>query len=272
VSFRSNKTQLVLTLTSLADALAHAQARGLLDRAHVVIVDNDSAPPNDPHLWPDIFFKLPWCETTTLSGHGNIGYGAANNLAFEKLAQAGDYEFFLVLNPDVRIDESCIASAIEHLQSESRTALISPVAVDDALGPLYLLRRYPSVFVLALRGFAPTWLQRFFSTRLAAYEIRGQQDPAHDQRYADAVIASGCFMFMRSHAFASCGLFDPKFFLYFEDYDLSLRMSRVGRIVRDPACRIIHSGGGAARKGLVHIGLFFRSAQRFFVKHGWHWF
>jgi GT2 family glycosyltransferase len=63
--------------------------------------------------------------------------------------------------------------------------------------------------------------------------------------------------------------FDPRYFLYFEDYDLSLRTGRIARIVYVPAVRIVHFGGGAADKGFQHIRLFAASAWRFFGTHGW---
>jgi len=39
-----------------------------------------------------------------------------------------------------------------------------------------------------------------------------------------------------------------------------------------PTVRIIHYGGGAARKGWRHIDSFVRSGMRFYRKHGWKWF
>ena len=68
------------------------------------------------------------------------------------------------------------------------------------------------------------------------------------------------------------GGFDPRFFLYFEDYDLSLRVARKTRIAYVPAVKVVHHGGHAARKGLRHIGLFVRGAATFFRLHGWKWF
>jgi len=35
--------------------------------------------------------------------------------------------------------------------------------------------------------------------------------------------------------------------------------------------RIVHHGGGAARKGWRHVLRFTTSAVRFFNKHGWKW-
>ena len=78
-------------------------------------------------------------------------------------------------------------------------------------------------------------------------------------------------MLLRGAAMRAVGGFDEDYFLYFEDYDLSLRLAREGRLLFDPAVRIVHHGGYAAQKGLHHIRLFVRSGVRFFRRHGWRW-
>jgi hypothetical protein len=67
----------------------------------------------------------------------------------------------------------------------------------------------------------------------------------------------------------AAGGFDPRYFMYFEDYDLSLRIAAQGTVAYEPAMRIVHHGGEAARKGWRHVGWFVRSAWRFFSRHGW---
>ena len=59
--------------------------------------------------------------------------------------------------------------------------------------------------------------------------------------------------------------------MYFEDYDLSLRMAELGQVQFLPQVRIVHHGGYSARKGWGHIGMFARSGWRFFQTHGWRW-
>ena len=77
-------------------------------------------------------------------------------------------------------------------------------------------------------------------------------------------------MFCRSAALAAVNGFTQDYFLYFEDFDLSLKMTGAGwKIAYVPAVSITHFGGHAARKGGMHLYHFIKSAIKFFSAHGW---
>ena len=63
--------------------------------------------------------------------------------------------------------------------------------------------------------------------------------------------------------------FDENYFLYFEDFDLSLRIGKIADIVYLPSMRIVHAGGHAARKGIRHLLMFVKSAWYFYNTYGW---
>jgi GT2 family glycosyltransferase len=130
----------------------------------------------------------------------------------------------------------------------------------------YLCKRYPSLWVLFLRGFAPARLRRRFAPALDHYEMR---DVIGDRFVPGVPLASGCFMLARTPLLTRVGGFDPRFFMYFEDYDLSLRVGRESQVAYVPRARIVHHGGDASRKGVRHVAWFMRSAWRFFARHGW---
>ena len=67
---------------------------------------------------------------------------------------------------------------------------------------------------------------------------------------------SGSFMLLRRKVIESTGGFDPAYFLYFEDFDWSVRLNRITRSAYVPTVRVVHHGGGAARKGWRHIVAF----------------
>jgi GT2 family glycosyltransferase len=84
-------------------------------------------------------------------------------------------------------------------------------------------------------------------------------------------VMSGAFVLARRDAVDRTGGFDPRFFLYFEDFDWSVRLNEVARNAFVPSVSIVHHGGGAARKGWRHVAWFIGSGFRFYTKHGWRW-
>ncbi len=194
----------------------------------------------------------------------NGGYGAGNNLGLRNVAS----DLVLILNPDVEMDQNAIVEAIRHLIRHAEVGAVTPVATFPDGKAQYLVKRQPSVTVLALRGFMPAWVKRLFTKTLMQYDF---QDSGADAPLSGCEFVSGCWLLLRGELWRQTRGFDEVFFLYFEDFDLSFRISKLARIDRVPACRIVHAGGNAASKGLRHIQLFVQSAVRFFNKHGWHW-
>jgi hypothetical protein len=75
-------------------------------------------------------------------------------------------------------------------------------------------------------------------------------------------------MLFKSKSFASLGGFDAGYFLYFEDFDLSLKAGALGMSAYFPQMRVKHGGGGAGKKGFLHIRYFVASALRYFRRNG----
>jgi len=262
VTFHPDAALLERALRSLGEAITRAQARGMVSTAQVFVVDNGDDASLRTSQDAARAFGAPDATFELVHGHGNVGYGRANNVVLPRL----DSDFHLVMNPDVELDADAIAAAIEALQADARFGLVAPDVRGSGGERQYLCKRYPSVWVLFLRGFAPPAVRRAFARTLDRYEMR---DVLDGRTYAPVPLASGCFMLMRTPLFRTLGGFDPRFFMYFEDYDLSLRVGREAQVAFVPAARIVHHGGEAARKGPRHVSWFLRSAWRFFATHGW---
>jgi GT2 family glycosyltransferase len=251
------------TVEALGRALDHAVAAGLLEGATFWLVDNGS---DDPGAVDELVARAlperPWLARRTCRGHGNVGYGRGHNLAL----RTTEATYHLVLNPDAIMAPTAIAESLRFLDEHPGTAWLSPQSRDEDGDLLYLCKRYPSVLVLGLRGFAPAPLRRLFRRVLHRYERRDLPQTAPTQGID---VASGCYMFLRTAVVAPLGGFDPSYFMYFEDTDLSLRVARVASIAYVPSVEIVHLGGHAAKKGLKHNLMFFRSAFTFFRTHGW---
>jgi hypothetical protein len=261
VTFEPDLDLLERCLRSLAVSVRMARERGLVSAASLFVVDNDEVTPADlPGVAVEAFGDAGRVEL--IHGHGNVGYGRANNLAIARL----ESDLHLVMNPDVELEPAALAAAVAAREADPKVGAVAPQVRGPGGEMQYLCKRYPSVWVLFLRGFAPRALRSLNSRALEAYEMRDLPD---DRTYSPVPLASGCFMLMRTELFRRVGGFDPRFFMYFEDYDLSLRFGREAALAYVPAARIVHHGGEASRKGMHHIAWFLRSAWRFFSTHGW---
>lgn len=263
VAFDPDLPVLRKVLACLGAAVRRARAEGGLDTAALVMVDNGPGEGLRAAL-EGALEAAPWDELVWLGGHGNIGFGAGHNRALA--AARGDYH--LVLNPDVLLDEDALGQGLAFLEGHPQAGLLAPAVADAEGRAQYLCKRYPAVLDLLLRGFAPGFVKALFRGRLAHYEMR---DRLGGEVVWDVPLVSGCCMLFRRAVLDRAGGFSPVFFLYFEDFDLSLRVGRLARTVYVPAVRIVHFGGHAARKGGRHVRLFAAAAATFYRRHGWRW-
>ena len=267
VCYNSGEQELRALIASLLASLRVLESSTPLSSVAISLVDNSE----DHNVNLDIFGPYAeeldslGVELKLLQGQGNVGYGSAHNLVIRK----SDADYHLILNPDVAVKDDCLSAGIAYLETNEDVALASPYA-ENAMGQKqYLCKRYPSIFTFLVRGFVPTALRGIFRRRLALFEMRDLSEAASAD---DVTIASGCFMLCRTDKLNAIRGFDENYFLYFEDFDLSLRLARVGKIAYVPAMKIRHSGGHSASKGWRHIEMFVRSGTRFFNTHGWCFF
>ena len=258
VVYRLDEAELVLNLGTLR--LACEQAT--LNDVALTVIDN-SEQGSQANALRALAERTGWPQAAVLSGHGNVGYGAGHNLVI----RAATTPAHLVLNPDIELDANALRAGLATLALPG-VVLVSAVGRDSDGKPGYLSKRLPSVWTFFLRGFAPVWLKRPFDAQLAHYEYR---DLPTD-RVSDVILVSGAFMLCRTEALRTVGGFDERYFLHFEDLDLSLRLKRQGRVVSDPQVTLIHHGGNSASRGLAHLRVFVRSGLRFFNTHGWRLF
>ncbi|MGK8638259.1 glycosyltransferase [Brucella anthropi] len=248
VTFRPNLHELQNTLDSLMVALDKLASKDVT----IIIIDNSS----DASVPRFVKGQYPNRPLRVIHGQGNIGFGRGHNLALPSLG-----EFHLVLNPDIKVHPDAIINAIDFMRLNQQCGLITPYAEWPNGERQYLCKRYPAIFDLMLRGFAPRWLRCLFNDRLSRYELRQQ---THNEVYWNPVIVSGCFMFFRSNVLTMTKGFSDIYFLYFEDFDLSIRVHTFSEIAYVPTVRIVHAGGNTAKKGVWHIQTFIRSAIKFY--------
>lgn len=263
VLYQPDPAVLGVTLHSLAAALRRAGRAALLGQVQLLLIDHS------PHAQPAAVLASwqalcgPALPLHYHADAANPGFGAGHNRAFAQAGHAADY--FLVANPDLEFAADSLVAALHFLAAHPHTGLLAAALRQNDGSAAPACFRYPDLLTLALRLRGG----RRAAARSHHYACR---DWDADQIVYNPPLISGCCMLFRSTCYAGLHGFDPAYFLYFEDFDLSWRASRQGISAYCPGLRVRHLGGGAGRKGLRHIHLFLNSARRFFNRHGWRWY
>jgi GT2 family glycosyltransferase len=188
----------------------------------------------------------------------NVGFGAAVNRA----ARQARGDALLLLNNDAWLAEGGLEALAGRLAREADLAWVAPrLFYPDGRRQLAW---EPEVSLL---GEAVRRLRNRFEAR--------EWSHTRLPRLLRPVLGPGWYTaacaLVRRRALEEVGGFDERFFLYFEDADLCLRLTRAGwRLAEEPAARAVHASAGRARGGEVELA-YRRSQLAFYAKHrpGW---
>ncbi len=190
-------------------------------RFQVIIVDNAST--DNTVEW----LKNHYSQVAVIENKRNKGFAAAVNQA----AALADSEYLLLLNPDSLIRPDQLDGLIRIL-SENRHAV--------AVGPRIV---YPDGELQPSRGRFPGFISAFAHIFNLKRFMPSDEKVMHGRvsflgklffqyRKPDFLekvdYTTGACVLIRSSAFNSAGGLDERFFLYYEEIDLALRMKRNG--------------------------------------------
>ncbi|MDW5501046.1 glycosyltransferase [Pseudomonas lundensis] len=243
---------------TLMDSVVRAQRVCPKINVEVIVVENGFKQKTDLHSFLEE--QYPCCRVV-ISGE-NLGYGRAHNLTL-----SDESDFHLILNPDIILNEETLVTAMKFMADNPQCGLLTPLARWRNGERQFLCKRYPTVLTLLLRAFAPASIRNIFKFRLDHYNMTDVINEKDD--YWNPQIVSGCFMLFRNNILLDLEGFDPQFFLYFEDTDLSFRAVNRTQVAYVPSVQIVHHGGNVSRKGIKHMVFFGHSMIKFFNKYGW---
>lgn len=194
-------------------------------------------------------------------GHGNIGYGAAHNIAIKKSIEQGA-KYHVILNPDIIFQAGSIESLTQFMDIHPEVGAVMPNIVYPNGRSQRLCKLLPTPFdIFARRFFPKSWMKK----RNAKYEMHFM---GYDKIW-NCPNLSGCFMFLRIDILKQIGGFDDRFFMYFEDTDLIRRIHTVSKTVFYPDVTIIHAHKAEHRTNKFLLKASIKSAIKYFNKYGW---
>jgi GT2 family glycosyltransferase len=215
---------------------------------------------NSPFTFDTFADWIPPESVTIIRTGLNLGYGSGHNIAIYDSIRR--HRYHLVSNPDVRLGVGVLPALYALLEAQTDVGLSMPEVVGTDGQRHYLCKRSPSPLDYLSPRLLPATTR---ANRRSYFEMR---DHSYE-REMEPECLSGCFMFLRSSTLNDLGGFDDRFFMYFEDFDLSRRVRRVARNLYYPAVQVIHEHRRGHRRSLRLLGIFGLSAFRFFMKWGW---
>jgi GT2 family glycosyltransferase len=203
----------------------------------VIVIDNAStdASLTSVEALTDLPFPL-----RIIRNLANRGFGAACN---QGAALAGS-EYLLFLNPDTRLFQHSLSAPLAFMRrlENGDVGIVGIQLVDEQNHITRSCSRFPSVGIFLSQALGLNRLPGLQHLALGMSEWMHNSTCKVDQ-------IMGAFFFIRHSLFELLGGFDERFFVYFEEVDLSLRAHQAGwRSVYLADAKAFHAGGGASRQ------------------------
>jgi len=208
--------------------------------AQVIVVDN--AFPGDRSVAADQARAAVAELATVVPLESTLGFAAANNRGL----RAARAPFVLLLNSDVLVEPGAVEALLRELRGDPSAVaaggrLVDPQTLETQAE--YLPRPFPGLanFLVILLSIEEHWpgnpiTRRYHGADVADTHVQEVMQPA-----------AAALMVRRSELEAIGGL-DERFWFWFEDSDLLLRLIRRGRILYVPQAVFRHLGGGSFRR------------------------
>lgn len=203
-------------------------------RVQVVIVDNNSRDGSAELL------RTEHADCDLILNDVNVGFGRASNQG----AAIAHGRYVLLLNPDAFVSDRSVHLALSYLDEHPLCGVAGArlTRPDGSLQP-------------SCRYFPTPWNEFLTATNLGHWvpATRLIDDMAWDHRTTRRCDwVPGCFLMTRRELVEQFGLFDPRFFLYYEEVDYCRRLAAAGWGVTFLGfVEVVHIGGESARSDVV---------------------
>jgi GT2 family glycosyltransferase len=177
------------------------------------------------------------CGVTLVLNEANMGFGRSCNRAYKQ--SRGEY--ILLLNPDAYLLPDALSTLVRFLDSCPRAGAVGPrIYWDEAreflLPPSLNMSPVACMWDAIGQSSQPLSDLRSLCWRRYAVRVLRRSCPSRQKN-----LSGGHVLLRRDAIEASGGLFDPRFFMYYEDTDLFARMRYNDlELYIDPRAGVVH--------------------------------
>lgn len=222
----------------------------------LVVLDNAS-----PDGAGKALAAMDWPENVQVEcSDKNLGFGQGHNRIFRKLNSDGLSQYHAVINPDITLDSDAITAICGWMDQHPDVAMVTPRLLFPDGREQQTPKRFPSLVALAARQLRLPFLKKAEEHYLMLDEDLSQP--------TDVGFCSGCFFVMRSEVYQKMGGFDPRYFVYVEDADITRQALQYGRAVYLPLVSVYHAWHRDANKKLKNFLMQLGSMFKYWRKWG----
>jgi len=198
------------------DSLDNVKVEGF--ELSVVVVDNASKEKfQTEKKYKNFSLKIIRSET-------NLGFAGGQNLGI-KYGLDNGVDYFVILNNDVILEDNFLLELLKTFVSQKDCGIVSP-KIYFAKGHEFHKDRYEEKDLGKVIWYAGGKMD--WQNMIAAHRGVDEVDKGQYEKLEKTDFASGCCEIIKREVFKNVGLFDDKYFLYYEDNDLSQRAKKAG--------------------------------------------
>lgn len=220
----------------------------------IIVVDNDSK----NNLKKALITKYP--NVKYVKSPYNLGFGAGINYG-EKIARG---EFLFFLNPDTIVEQGAIEELYKFIKYKKKVGIVSPLLLKEDRTPYSLqgtktLTPKRAIFSLTILG-------NIFKNNKIANEYWLKDWNKNQNKEVD--IVPGTAFMIKKTLFEKIGMFDERFFLYFEEFDLCQRIKKLrykNYIIT--SAKVMHKWGLSTKQIKDKNNIFKKSRLYYFKKN-----
>lgn len=224
----------------VADCIRSVNDKTLGIEYEIIIVDNDSQDGSVEMLAHEFGNSI-----TILEAKDNLGFGKANNLG----AQLAKGEFLFLLNPDTVLVNNAMKILIEYIKNHEDVGVAGAnlYGPEMTAAPSYC-EAFDDIRSEKKQAAWTTILSRKSREKIQQALHLSPKPFEHTFNYSndpkEVAYIFGADMMMRRELFEKVGGFDPDFFMYAEEEELSWRIHKLNKkSVSVPKAKIIHLEG-----------------------------
>ena len=187
----------------------------------------------------------------------NVGFGKGHNTVLPRLKS----KYHFVLNPDILVEEDTLTGMCAWMDEHPDVVMATPQLYFPTGEKQNLPRRVPNVASLVARqvpGFEP--LKRFDTHYTMLDE---DLSLPHEIQFC-----TGSFFCMRTEVFCKMGGFDPGYFMYVEDADITRKAMQYGKVFLLPQFGAVHAWHRNPSRDAKHFTMQLGSMMRYFKRWG----